>query len=173
MQDSEGLGASQHAGKMQGGEPVKCQPQQELKPKPRVTLKQQSEQQHEPKPNPTPTPTRRWEIVRPCTQSQTASTGPGPALTSGSSMAEWCLISKGDEGAPLPNKMNQEIGSATNRAQFDQKAPPNIHIINEEKNVKGSIMAITHQNAMAVMALAYHEVVINAARTVDNAVIDV
>jgi hypothetical protein len=40
-QDSKGLRASLHAGAMQGGEPDKCQLQQQLKPKP--PLKQQSD----------------------------------------------------------------------------------------------------------------------------------
>ena len=35
------------------------------------------------------------------------------------------------------------------------------------------MIAITHQNATAVMALAYNEVINNAARTVDKGVIDI
>lgn len=46
-QDGQGLGASQHTGAMQCGEPKKRQLQQQAKPNPKAQLKQQPEQQHE------------------------------------------------------------------------------------------------------------------------------
>jgi len=93
--------------------------------------------------------------------------------TTGSSLAEGCLILRLDESVPLPNKMDQEIASAINRALFHQKAPAHVRIMNAKRNPKGTITAITHQNATAAMALAYHDVIITAAHTVDNGVIDV
>jgi hypothetical protein len=88
-------------------------------------------------------------------------------------MAQRRLILRRDEGVPLPNKMDQEIASAINRALFHQKAPAHIRIMNAKNNARGTITAITHQNATAAMALIYRDVIITAARTVDNGVIDV
>ena len=39
--------------------------------------------------------------------------------------------------------------------------------MNARKNVKGAIMVVTQQNSMAAMALAYRNLIINAAHTVD------
>jgi hypothetical protein len=88
-------------------------------------------------------------------------------------MAERRLILRRDEGVPLPNKMDQEVASAFNRALFHQKAPAHIRIMNAKSHAKGPITAITHENATAVMALTYGDVIINAAHTVDKGVIDV
>jgi len=88
-------------------------------------------------------------------------------------MAERRLILRRDESVPLPNKIDQEIASAINIALFYQKAPAHVRIMNAKRNAKGTIMAITHQNATAAMTLAYHDVIITAARTVDKGVIDV
>jgi len=95
--DGKGLGATQHAGAMQGGEPEKRQLQQHPKPNPKQQLKQQSEQQHEPKPKPRTTTARWWEKVQLRTRSQWAPTGTGLALTSGSGMAERSQIPRRDE----------------------------------------------------------------------------
>jgi len=81
-------------------------------------------------------------------------------------MAEGCLIPWIDEGVPLPDIMEQEIASAINGGLFNQKAPAHIRIMNPKRNDKGTITAITHRNAAAVMTLKYREVIINAARTV-------
>ena len=78
-----------------------------------------------------------------------------------------------DESVLLPNKMDPEISSAINRALFHQKAPAHIWIMKAKCNAKGSITTITDQDAMAAMALAYPDVIITAARTVDMRVIDV
>jgi len=120
---------------------------------------------------PTQTPTRRWETVPPRNQKKLAS--PGPAPTTGSSMADRRLILRRDETVPLPNKMDQEIGSGINRALFHQQAPAHIRIMNARRNVKGPITAITHQNATAEMAMQYRDIIITAARTVDRGVVDV
>jgi hypothetical protein len=88
-------------------------------------------------------------------------------------MAERRLILRRDEGVPRPNKMDQEIVSAINRVLFHQKAPAHIRIMNAKRNARGTITAITHQNATAAMALIYRDVIITAARTVDKGVIDV
>jgi len=110
-------------------------------------------------------------------QSQKASAGPGPGPgptpMTGSTMAERRLIFWGDKSVPLLNKVDQEIASAINRAHFHQQAPAQIRIINARRNAKGAIMAITHQNATAEMALRYCEIIITAVRTVNNGVVDV
>jgi len=69
--------------------------------------------------------------------------------------------------------MDQEIASAINRALFHPKAPAHVRIMNARRKAKCTITAITHQNATAAMALAYSEVMIAAAHTVDKGVIDV
>jgi len=74
---------------------------------------------------------------------------------------------------PLPNKMDQEIALAINRALFHQQALAHIRIMNARRNVKGAISAITHQNPTAEMALQYRDIIITAARTVDKGVIEV
>jgi hypothetical protein len=88
-------------------------------------------------------------------------------------MADRHLFLRRDDSVPLPNKMNQEIASAINRAFFEQTAPVYIRIMNARRNAKGSIRAITHQNATAVMAMQYRDIMITAARTVDRGVVDV
>jgi hypothetical protein len=45
--------------------------------------------------------------------------------------------------------------------------------MNGKENAKGAITAITLQDATAAMALTYGEAMINAARTVDEVVIDI
>jgi len=45
--------------------------------------------------------------------------------------------------------------------------------MNARRNAKGTITAITHQNATAGMAMQYHDIIITAARTVDRGVVDV
>ena len=74
---------------------------------------------------------------------------------------------------PLPNKMDEEVGSAINRVLFHQQAPAHIKIKNGRRNAKGVITAITHQNATAEMAMRYCNVIITAGRTVDRGVMDV
>jgi len=88
-------------------------------------------------------------------------------------MSERRLIQSRDEVELLPNIMDQGIASAINRAQFHQKAPAHIRIMNTTRNGRDTIMAITHQNATAAMALIYRDVMITATRTVDKGVIDV
>ena len=69
--------------------------------------------------------------------------------------------------------MDQEIASAINRARFHQQAPAHSRIINARRNAKGTITAITLQNATAEMAMRYRNIIITAARTVDKQVVDV
>jgi hypothetical protein len=88
-------------------------------------------------------------------------------------MADKRLILSRDESVPLPNKMDQEIASAINRALFHQQAPAHNRIMNARRNAKGAITAIAHQNATAEMAMRYRDVIIMPARTVDRGVVDV
>jgi hypothetical protein len=74
---------------------------------------------------------------------------------------------------PLPDKMDQEIESAINRADFHQKAPSHIRIMNAKRNPQGAITAITHKNATAAMVLTYSIIIINVAHTVNKGVINV
>ena len=116
---------------------------------------------------------KRWEIVQPRTQSQRAPTGQGHTMKSVSSMAVRCLMRRRDEGEPLPDKTDQEIASAINRALFQQKSPAHIRIMNAKRIPKGANKSITYQKTTAAITLAYHKVIINAARMVKMGVIDV
>jgi len=94
--DGVGLEASQHADTTQQGAPEKRQQlQQQLKP--RLPLKSQPKSKHKPKPKSAPTPVRQCKTVTPRTQSQRALIGPG-----GLSIAERCLILKRGKNVPLP-----------------------------------------------------------------------
>jgi len=88
-------------------------------------------------------------------------------------MADRCLILRRDESVPLPNKMDQEIASAINRALFHQQAPANIRIMNARRNAKGAITAITHQNATAERAMQFRDIIMTEVRTVDRGVMDI
>ena len=68
--------------------------------------------------------------------------------------------------------MDQEIASAINRGLFHQKAPAHFRIMKAKRNAKGAIPALTHPNATAEIALQYREIIITAARTIDNGVVD-
>jgi hypothetical protein len=83
------------------------------------------------------------------------------------------LISRRDEGVPLPNMMDQEIVSVINKAHFHREAPAHFQMMNAKPISKRAITAITNQNLMAAMALTYHEVNMIAAHMVDKGVIDV
>ena len=74
---------------------------------------------------------------------------------------------------PLPNKMDQQIASAINRALFHQQAPAHIRMMNARRNANGAITALTLQNATAEMAMQYRDIIITAASTVDRGVVDV
>ena len=110
-------------------------------------------------------------MVSPRNQKNPAS--PAPATTTGSRMADRRLILRRDESVPLPNKMDQEIASVINRALFHQQTVAHIRIMNARTNAKGAITAINHQNATAVMAMQYRDIIITAAKTVDRGVVDV
>jgi hypothetical protein len=69
--------------------------------------------------------------------------------------------------------MDQEIALAINRALFHQKAPASILITNAKRHDGGTIMAITHLDASAVMVLIYRDFIVTAAITLDNGLIDV
>ena len=69
--------------------------------------------------------------------------------------------------------MDQAIASAINRALFHQMAPAHIRTMNANRITRGTITAVTHQNATAPMALMYRDVISTVARTVDKGVIDV
>jgi len=97
----------------------------------------------------------------------------GPALTSRSSMADRRLILRRDDIIPVPQKMDEEIASAVNRALFKQQAPAHVWIMNARRNAKGTTTAIMHQNATAEMALLYRDIIIKAARSVEKVIIDV
>ena len=88
-------------------------------------------------------------------------------------MAERCLISRRDKSVPPPNKIDQEIASAINRALLQQRAPALIRIMNAKRTARGTIPAVTHQNAMVATALLSCDVIITMARTVVHGVIDV
>jgi len=69
--------------------------------------------------------------------------------------------------------MDQEIASAIIRVLFHQKAPAHIRIINAKRNAKGAISAIMHPSTTPEMDLPCHNIIITAARTVHNGVVDV
>jgi len=88
-------------------------------------------------------------------------------------MARRHLVLRRVESVLPPNKMDQGIASAINRALFHQKAPAHVQIVNAKRNARVTITAVTDQNVTAAMALMYYDVIIRAAHTVDKAVIDV
>jgi len=88
-------------------------------------------------------------------------------------MADRRLVLRTDKSIPRPNKMDEEIASAVNRALFQQQAPAHVRIMNASRNARGRITTITQQNAMAEMALLYRDIIIKAARSVDKGIIDV
>jgi gentisate 1,2-dioxygenase len=88
-------------------------------------------------------------------------------------MADRCLIQRRERSVPLPNMMNQEIASATNRALFHQHAPTHIRIMNPWRNAMGAITAIIHQNPTAEMPVRLGNIFFTAARTVHRAVVDI
>jgi len=73
----------------------------------------------------------------------------------------------------LPNKIDQEIESAINRAPCNQKTPAHFRIINSKHNARGAITALTHQNATAAMTLTDCDSFITTACTVNHGVINV
>jgi len=87
-------------------------------------------------------------------------------------MAGRHLILIRDESVPPPNKQEQEIASALNRALFDHEAPAHVLIMNANRNATGMIMAVTHQNTIAAMALIYRDIIKTKEHTVDEEVID-
>jgi hypothetical protein len=88
-------------------------------------------------------------------------------------MAERPLILSRDEGVPPPDEMDPDIESASNTALLHQKPPAHIRIMHAKRNARWTIMAVTHQNPMASMALMYCDSIITTAHTVDKGVIDV
>jgi len=88
-------------------------------------------------------------------------------------MADRRLILESDESLQLPNRMDQEMASAMNRALFHQQTLADIRIMNARSNARGAVTAIAHQNAAAEMAVQYPDIIITAARTVQKEVVDV
>jgi hypothetical protein len=88
-------------------------------------------------------------------------------------MGDRQLVLRRDESIPQPNKMDEGIALAVNRALFQQEAPAHVRIMNARRNGRGSIPTITHQNATAEMALLYRDITIKAARSVDKGIINV
>ena len=109
--------------------------------------------------------------VSPTTQPKTLASQ-AQAPTPGSSIADRHLILRGDETVQLPNMIDQEIASVSNRALFHQAVRANIRIMNAMRNPMGAITAIMHQNATIEMAMWYCDVIIMAGRTVDRGVVD-
>ena len=72
-----------------------------------------------------------------------------------------------------PQYDGPEIESAINRALFHQQAPAHIRTMNARRHTKGAITGLTRQNATAVMALRYRDIMITAAGTVNKGVVDV
>jgi hypothetical protein len=69
--------------------------------------------------------------------------------------------------------MDEEIAPAVNRVLFLQLAPAHVQIMNERRNARGTITAITNQNATAEMVLWNRDIIIKAARSVEKGIIDV
>jgi len=88
-------------------------------------------------------------------------------------MADRCQILTRDKSLLLPIKLDEAVPSVINRVRFHEQAPCHIKIMNAERNAKGAITAITHQNTTAAMALLYHNTIISAVRMADKEVVDV
>ena len=74
---------------------------------------------------------------------------------------------------PQPNRMDKELVSAVNRAEFQEWAPADALIMNVKRNTRGTITAITHRNSTPEMALLYPDVNLKTASSVDKGIIDV
>jgi len=108
------------------------------------------------------------------TQSKRVPIGPhpGPAEKSRSSKSVRCLIFRHYERVPLCSEKNQEIASLIKRGLFPQTAQEHTGILNAIRNARGEITATTHLNARAQMALHQLDIIISAAWTVDNGVVN-
>jgi len=95
----------------------------------------------------------------------------GPATCPVASMVERQLNLSRDQSIPIARKTDEDIVSAINRALIYQQALVHIWIINMRRNAKGTITAITHQNATAEMALLYQDSMIMAAKSVPKGII--
>ena len=74
---------------------------------------------------------------------------------------------------PHPNEIDQDIPSTINRALFHPQATADIMIMNARRNAMYLITAIMHQNATAEITPPYSDIIIMAASTVNNGIIDV
>jgi len=86
--------------------------------------------------------------------------------------ARWVTLKK-DESIHQPNMMDEEITSAVNRVLVVQEAPGHGLIMKTKCIARGTITAITHQNATAEMALLFRDVMIKTPRSVDKGITDV
>jgi len=69
--------------------------------------------------------------------------------------------------------MDAEIASAVNKQLFEQQALAHVPIMTARRNARGTITAITHQNATAERALLYRDIIIKTPRSVDTGIINV
>lgn len=128
-----------------------------------------------------PTLAKGWEIVSPRTRSERAPLGrgessitaghrlfkrdqsaplPGPAPTSGSNRAARWLILRTDENIPLSRKIDVDITLVVNTTLFQQQALAQVLMMKAQRNPKGTLTPLTHQDANAEMALLSHYIII-------------
>jgi len=88
-------------------------------------------------------------------------------------MADRLLIMRRDESIPRFNEMDEEIVSAVNRALLQQQTRVHVWIMKAKMNDRGAITAIMQQNPTGQMVLLYEDIIVKAARSVENGFIDV
>jgi len=78
-----------------------------------------------------------------------------------------------DERILRPNQMDAALASAFHRALLQCQGPAHVRIMNASRNARGTITAITNQNAMVEIFLFYRAINIKTAQSADKGIIDV
>jgi hypothetical protein len=94
-----------------------------------------------------------------------------PSSETGSSITDRHLIISRGDNVPLPNKKDQEIESAINRALFHHQALGHIRMMNAKRDFKGAMMAITHLNRSAGTACWNRDIIVTPVRSIDYGVV--
>jgi hypothetical protein len=98
-----------------------------------------------------------------------------PELTQVTSIESRGLIFKRDENISPTHGTSQseDLVSAVNRALYRKGVPEHIRLANIRQNQRGSTMAITTERSTAEMTLRFKDIIIVAARSVDQGIIDI
>jgi hypothetical protein len=78
-----------------------------------------------------------------------------------------------NNGVQFSRKKDAEIVSEVNRALWARQVPAHIRMIRMLTNMRGSIKALARENTSADMLIAFREIIVTAARKVDQGIIDI